>query len=44
MSKPKEKKFNPIGYNPVTAPLGYTDEEMAKASRSNLREVSIRKT
>lgn len=36
------QEFNPIGYNPVTAPKGYTKEQMEKASRANIRETSLR--
>lgn len=38
----KDKEFNPIGYNPHTAPNGYTEEEMKKASRVNFKESSLR--
>lgn len=34
--------FNPIGYNPVTAPKGYTDEQMKKASRIDFKKVSLK--
>ena len=39
----KKQEFNPIGYNPVTAPNGYTDDEMKKASRVDFSKIGIKK-
>lgn len=39
----KKQEFNPIGYNPVTAPNGYTDEEMKKASRTDFSKIGLKK-
>jgi len=34
--KEEKKVFNPIGYNPVTRPYGYTEEEMRRATKSDV--------
>lgn len=38
----KDKEFNPIGYNPHTAPKGYTEDQMKQGSRIDLKKVSLR--